>query len=274
MNFDERTLLPMTAPTLHVSVVSHRQNPLVRRLLDDLSRQVRGADLMVTLTLNTREDHDFNPGEYPFSLHLIHNERPLGFAANHNRAFRHGMRIRRSDYYCVLNPDVLLLQDVFQHLIPKLGRHPSVGIIAPLVRHPDGHLEDSARRLPTPASILLRVVGRKSAIAEPRSRELSFPDWVAGMFMLFPSRIYDELAGLDEKFFLYCEDVDICCRARLRGYQVAIDPETHIIHEARRASHRDLRHFSWHLRSMLQFFASPTFFRSWRYKRARRTGSA
>jgi N-acetylglucosaminyl-diphospho-decaprenol L-rhamnosyltransferase len=90
------------------------------------------------------------------------------------------------------------------------------------------------------------------------------------MFMLFPSRVYEELAGLNEKFFLYYEDVDICCRARLRGYEVALDPAAQIVHEAQRASRRDLRHFGWHLRSMMRFFMSSTFFRCWRCNRMRR----
>jgi len=82
------------------------------------------------------------------------------------------------------------------------------------------------------------------------------PDWVAGMFMLFRSPVFDELQGFDERYFLYYEDVDLCRRLRNRGYEVRLVPSISAVHDARRESHQSLRHLRWHLASILRFFLS------------------
>ena len=72
------------------------------------------------------------------------------------------------------------------------------------------------------------------------------PDWVAGMFMLFRKDVYAELAGFDERYFLYYEDVDLCWRLRKRGLDVRLVPTVSATHDARRQSRRSVRHLRWH----------------------------
>ncbi len=79
------------------------------------------------------------------------------------------------------------------------------------------------------------------------------PEWVAGMFMLFRSRDFQDLGGFDEQFFLYYEDVDICVRAWQKGMRILACPQVSVIHDARRDSRRSLRHLRWHLGSMARF---------------------
>ncbi len=74
--------------------------------------------------------------------------------------------------------------------------------------------------------------------------------------MLFRSEVYSELAGFDERYFLYYEDVDLCRRLRRRGYDVRLLPSVSAVHDARRESRRSLRHLRWHLASMLRFMVT------------------
>ena len=78
-------------------------------------------------------------------------------------------------------------------------------------------------------------------------------DWVAGMFMIFPSRIYREVKGFDTRFFMYLEDADICRRLKRAGYRVVCDTRQVVIHDARRSSFKNRQHLKWHMRSMLRF---------------------
>lgn len=80
------------------------------------------------------------------------------------------------------------------------------------------------------------------------------PDWVAGMFMLFPSAAFEAVGGFDENFYLYYEDVDICVRLRHLGYRVAVMRGASVVHNARRDSRRCLRFARWHAASMARYF--------------------
>jgi len=84
-------------------------------------------------------------------------------------------------------------------------------------------------------------------------------DWLAGLFLLFPFRLFTAINGFDERYFMYCEDVDICARFRLAGYGVFWDPRISVIHQAQRHSHRRLNHLKWHLVSLVRFFNSEVF---------------
>ena len=245
----------MTSAKVAVSVVSHRQIGLVHQLLRDMDRHCASNLLDVILTLNVAEELPFDLREFAFPITAVRNEYPKGFAANHNAAFAR----TSANVFCVVNPDIRLVQNPFPALLRSL--HEShTGIAAPLVVSPDGNIEDSARRLPTPWRIVQKILRRTHGPDYAICDKTIQPDWVAGMFMVFPSALFRKLHGFDERFFLYYEDVDICCRARMAGFQVALDPRVRVIHAARRESHRNLRYLFWHLRSMARFFTSATFY--------------
>lgn len=240
-------------PCVHLSIVSHGQGQLVDALLRDLARLCADIPLRVTLTLNLPEDLPFAAAGFPFPIEFIRNSDTKGFGANHNAAFRQGPRCR---YFCVANPDIRLREEVFAPLLAALDETAMAGLAAPLVRAPDGKLEDNARRLPTPFSILAKAAGHIEA-----SWSGDQPDWVAGMFMLFPAEVFERIGGFDERFHLYYEDVDICCRLRLAGYGICLVRAAQVTHAARRESHRKLLYMGWHLASMARFFTSRVFVR-------------
>lgn len=248
--------LAETPDSVAISIVSHGQTGLLRTLLEDLDNRCRGLPLHLVVTLNKNEplDGPLEGGHLP--LTVVRNRVPVGFAANHNRAFE---IVRTYDYFCALNPDVSLPTDPFPRLIERL-KHKELGIIGPALKNPQGEIEASGRPVPTPQGILFKAL----CLGQDRHYELphglSYPDWIVGTFMLFPSQVFAELGGFDEKFFLYYEDVDICLRARFKGYQVGLDPGVHIVHEAQRKSRRHPKYLWWHLRSMTRFFLSPPFY--------------
>ena len=200
------------------------------------------------LTVNVEEKLPFDESSFDIPLRILHNESAKGFGANHNAAFRRA----QGRYFCVLNPDMRLNADPFPVLIEALA-DPRVGVAAPRVANPAGETEDSARRYPT-----LWVIVRKAFTrAQHHDYEVTNvplrPEWVAGMFMLFRSEVFRQLGGFDERYFLYYEDVDLCLRLRGLGYDALLEPRAVALHDARRASHRDLRHFVWHARSLARF---------------------
>ena len=232
-----------------LSVVSHGQGPMVRRLLDDLVSLRPPSLRRIVVTCNIPEPLE-PPAATSFAIEVISNPVPAGFGSNHNAAFERC----REPVFAVCNPDIRLERDPFPVLLEALsaGR----AIAAPAVVSPRGELEDSARRLLTPLDVLVRRVAKRADYREPA--------WLAGMFLVFRSEAFRRLRGFDEKYFMYCEDADICARAVLDGPGIAFCPQATVVHDAQRASRRSLRALQWHVASLLKFWVSPAF---WAYRR-------
>lgn len=241
-----------------ISVVSHRQAPLAHQLLQDIHHYCLHENLEVIVTVNVEEPLPFNENDFGFRVKIVHNKYPKGFGANHNAAFRS----RPSDFFGVLNPDLRLTQDPLTPLSSILLDN-RIGVISPLIMNRDRSIEDSARRLPTPGRLLKRCLNRgKDVKLDYEMDRLVYPDWLAGIFMLFSSEVFSRMKGFDERYYLYFEDVDLCSRLILAGYQVVLDPAVSVIHEARRDSHKNIRYFMWHIFSGLRFFSSRVFMAS------------
>jgi len=213
----------------------------------DLER-CTAVPLEVVLTVNVPEALPFDPRSFSYAVTVIENPAPKGFGANHNAAFR----AARGDYFCVVNPDIRLQGDPFPGLLRHLA-DPRVGVVGPGVRNLAGDLEDSARRFPTLTTLVRKAFAKGTQIDYPLHDAPFEPDWLAGMFLLFRSATFREMGGFDEGYFLYYEDVDLCLRLRAAGYRAVWVPDVPVVHDARRESRRNLRYFSWHLRSILRY---------------------
>lgn len=238
---------------ISISIVSHAQMGLIAELLADLESHCQESRFEVILTLNLGEELPFALDGFSWLIKIVRNAVPKGFGANHNQAFKRAT----GKYFCVLNPDIRLVGDPFPTLVTCL-KDPLLGVVAPLVLGADGTPEDSARRFPSPVRILRKMLGASNPDYVLKDAPLH-PDWVGGMFMLYPLHVFERLGGFDEKYFLYYEDVDICARLRLLGYEVAVCPHAKIIHHAQRSSHQSVRYARWHLTSMMRFFFSPVY---------------
>jgi len=240
--------MPPAAPPsgITVSVVSHNQIRMALEFIGDL-RTLCAPDLRIILTSNVPEDLE----AVPAGVEIVRNAVRKGFGANHNAAFR----LAKTPYFCVANPDIRLAADPFPALLRTLA-DTGAGVVAPLVRSPSGTIEDSARRFPTFAALARKLLGRAPRLDYAIGAERLRPDWVAGMFMLFPAASYAALGGFDERYFLYYEDVDLCARLRRAGREVVLEPAAEVVHHAQRASRRNLRHAWWHLHSAGRFLLS------------------
>lgn len=244
------------ATDISLSVVSHSQIELVKDLLDDLESHCAESCFEVILTLNLEEKLPFDLSEFSYPIKVIRNTMPLGFGANHNQAFKHAS----GRYFCVVNPDIRLTNNPFSQLLAGLG-DPTHGVVAPAVFGKEGAMEDSARHFPSPLKILCKALGGCGDSEYVIKNQPIYPDWVGGMFMMFPYRIFEVLGGFDERYFLYYEDVNLCGRLILLGYKVVLYPNSQVIHTAQRSSHRNMQYFRWHLSSMIRFFLSSVYWR-------------
>jgi GT2 family glycosyltransferase len=237
----------MTVPRLSISIVSHRHGELVHDLLADLNA-IGLESAEVILTLNVPGEKNVVPQGFSLPLVVVENPVPRGFGANHNAAFA----LSKGEYFCVLNPDIRIAANPFPTLIEHLAKR-RAGVVAPEVRNSSGKIEDNARPFPALSNPLVKALflpWRGAGATSPGP----YPDWVAGMFMLFPREAFSSVGGFDEWYFLYYEDVDLCARLRVAGWEVALCESVGVVHDARHDSHKHLRYFYWHVRSMARYF--------------------
>ncbi|MBS1132394.1 MAG: glycosyltransferase family protein [Proteobacteria bacterium] len=230
-----------------VSIVSHGHGAMVSRLVEQVLACPEVGQVIVTY--NVPETFLVSTDE---RIEVIVNPLVRGFGANHNAAF---LRIREP-FWCVLNPDVELVENPFPVLLAALTND-SVALAAPLIINSLGEVEDSIRYFPTPISLASKFLGKDSSRYAVSAGAPDFsPEWVAGMFMLFQAHAFSGLKGFDERYFLYYEDVDICWRAWQAGFSVVACPAVAAIHHAQRASRVSWQHRRWHLASMLRFLSN------------------
>lgn len=230
------------------SVVSHRQGALLTGLLDDLARLAPLQLAHLIITLNLPEQEPRLPA-LPFRVTVLRNAAPLGFGANHNAAFAHCT----SDWFWILNPDLRLPANPLPALLG--AARPSDVIVAPQVIEA-GRVADAARLLPTPARLARRrLLGQRELPEEQGGRY----DWLAGMCLLVRSAAFRNLDGFDERYRMYCEDVDLSLRAQLAGGTLQRVAAVQVQHESQRASGRSLRHLGWHVQSLLRLWSSAAY---------------
>jgi GT2 family glycosyltransferase len=176
---------------------------------------------------------------------LLCNPVNRGFAT----AVNQGVKATLAPYVLLANPDVSFRGNDVEALVALLERYPHVAAVAPRLVFPDGRPQLSLRRFPNHANIWL---SRQSPLRffeslVPMSARYTMHDpkvaspveAVAATFLLIRREAYDLVGGMDEEYFLYVEDTDLCKRWHDRGLEVWIDPSVQVPHAWQRGSSKD-----------------------------------
>jgi N-acetylglucosaminyl-diphospho-decaprenol L-rhamnosyltransferase len=191
------------------------------------------------------------------------SEKNLGYGPAANLGMEHA----RGRAFLILNPDVQVQPGSIETLVAFQDEHAAVGIAGPRLHDPDGGLQYSARTFYTLKVILLRrtFLGRlfpkagalrEHLMLDWDHRDVRDVDWMLGGALLVRRAAYEDVGGMDERFFLYFEDVDWCSRMQRRGWRVTYVPHAVMIHDHQRASARGFltRGQRMHLESGLRFW--------------------
>lgn len=234
---------------------------------------VGGGDVLrVWITLNTPEpelERSIRQNPWPFDVRIIQNSNPLGFGANHNQAFAHAQALGQGDWFVVMNPDVIWPADaqLFWQQLVQDSWSADVGLLCPQQTTVHGAAQDFARMLPTPWGLAARSVRRYLGLKPGGlAPAVNAADWVNGACMVWRTDVFAALGGFDERYFLYCEDTDICLRLHLAGYRMA-EANAAVVHKAQRNSGKKWQHLAWHMKSLIRLWCSAAFWKYlWRFK--------
>jgi hypothetical protein len=174
--------------------------------------------------------------EFP-GVALIANSQNHGFAAANNQ----GIRASSGRYLLLLNPDTIVLDGAIDKMIDWCDRHPDVGCAGCQVFETETVIQRTCFSDPSPLNVLLIETGLHAVF--PNSHFFGAPayswwdrmdetavDVVSGMFMLIPRSVLDQVGLLDESFFIYAEEADLCRRIRHAGFLCVFTPIARILH--------------------------------------------
>ena len=191
-------------------------------------------------------------------VRVLENPRPLPLAANLNL----GIAATTGEYVLAVNPDAIPEPGAVAELVAFADAHPRAGVVGPQMRWPDGTWQPTRRRFPTVRGTLARRVlrrpyesQREHYLLDERPAGPVEADWMLLAFLLLRRSMLDELDGLDAGFRHYCEDIDLCYRAKLAGWERWYVPSAVVVHEYAAVIDRRFlsRHTLWHLRGMARF---------------------
>ena len=176
---------------------------------------------------------------------LVHQWPNLGFAGGNNVAFRHA----RGRYVVLLNSDTVVRPGWLTRLVDYGDSHPRAGLVGPKLLNPDGTLQYSCRSFPSLGAGVFRhtpfewLAPKNRFVGDYLMRDWDHDsprevDWLSGACLMARRAMIDEIGGLDERYFMYFEDVDWARRAHNAGWEVHYVPEPAIIHEIGKSSDR------------------------------------
>jgi GT2 family glycosyltransferase len=159
---------------------------------------------------------------------VIYNHANLGFGPAINRAAAQA----HGETLLMLNPDCLITQDALQRLLDVLASEKKVGLVGAVVCDAQGVPDPASfRRDPVLGRALATLLRRKGGVnAQNVPDHVIEAEAVSGAVMLMPLRVFELLNGFDEKYFLHCEDLDLCRRVRDAGWRVLLAGDVRVLH--------------------------------------------
>ncbi|HXK34815.1 MAG TPA: glycosyltransferase family 2 protein [Dehalococcoidia bacterium] len=247
-----------------VVIVTYNSAAFIGECLRTLEDRTRGVSFETIVVDNASPDGtaDIVAREFP-GVRLIRRDSNAGLAV----AVNEGARLATGDVLVWANPDIRFEEDALTPIVWYLRDHPDVGALGPRLVDPDGSVQLSCRQFPgfrtaifNRYSLATRLlpwnpVSRAYLMTDFDHATVRDVDWVSGAFMAVPRRVFEELGGLDEGYFLYNEDVDFCQRVHRAGYRVVYFPETQVVHHIGGSSrHAPLRMIVARHRSMWRYY--------------------
>lgn len=246
-----------------IGIVTYNHQRFIAQCLDSVAESLSLNSFKVVLIDNCSSDGSAQTaGDRHPSIEIFEQPHRCSFAANNNLAFRSF----HSEYFLMLNPDTVLEKGVIDTLVEFMDAHPDCGACGPRLVFPDGSLQYSCRRFPTIWSVLLRRSpirlllprekrGMKHLMITDSHNNAMQVDWMLGACLLVRRAAIMGAALLDERFPLYCEDIDLGLRLKKGGWKVYYLPSATVIHHhlAKSDSKFFCRESLLHAISMIRF---------------------
>jgi hypothetical protein len=230
---DRQSYEAVVEPEVDVVVVSYRSAETLRGCVAALV-EMPGVNVVV---VDNASPDDSAATVEDLPIDLVRAPRNGGFAYGCNLGAARG----RAPYLLFLNPDARIDAAALQTMLAVLRQDMGTGLVGPRILDDDGSLSYSLRRLPrlrstyAQAVFLHRLWPRASWSDEMIRDETAYErpatvEWLSGACMFVRRSAFEAVGGWDERFFLYCEDTDLCVRLQQAGHAVRFEPRAEVHH--------------------------------------------
>lgn len=229
---------------LSITICSWNTVSDLEKCLASLESVQNEANFEVIVVENNSEDDSEEMVRTKFGwVKLLPQSVNLGFTKGHNLALGHAM----GEILALLNSDTIVHPGAIAEIVKFIRSTPDAGVVGPKLLNTDGSLQMSCRRFPKPMAAAFRntLLGRlfpnnkftaDYLMADSDHESVRTVDWVSGAALFISKRLYDEIGGLDEEFFMFSEDVDYCRRCWNAGFKVYYLPSAVITHAIGRST--------------------------------------
>lgn len=214
--------------TLSVVIVSYQVRYYLAQCLDSLNRALEGMDGEVIVVDNHSSDDTvpYIRKHYPW-VRLIANNHNLGFARANNIA----LNLAQGEYILFVNPDVVVSENALKDCVCYLSEHDDAGALGVCMLNRDGSRAlESRRGVPTPMTAFYKMSGLCGLYPKSRHFGRYYMGWlpwnfpveieiVSGAFTMMRTAVMRQMAGYDEEYFMYGEDIDLSYRLLKAGYK-------------------------------------------------------
>src|SRR5437867_315104 len=217
--------------TVSIVIVSFNARSDLERCLESLHVTPPEASHEILVVDNRSTDGSAESARRWPDVRVIEQELNVGFA----RATNTGIRASTGTALLLLNSDTLVPPGAIDRLLALLEAEPQVAVVGPRLVDGNGRAELSFGRMIGPLNEWRQKRIARSGLVESLTRKRHYPDWVSGACLLVRRSDAEAVGLLDERYFMYAEDVDFCAAIRARGRQVLFTPDVEIVHQRGRS---------------------------------------
>ncbi|MBN1298780.1 MAG: glycosyltransferase family 2 protein [Actinobacteria bacterium] len=191
---------------------------------------------------------------------LIANSQNLGFSKANNIAIKKS----NARYVMLLNSDCEVYQGSIEKLVNFMQNHPEAGVAGPKIINSDGSIQLSCRRFPSffdagMHSLLEHIIpgnrfSRRYKLADVNREKPFEVDWVSGSAMILRRRALNDSGLLDENYFMYVEDIDLCYQMWKKGWKVYYNPYSSMLHHVGKSTHHGATAASVRMQKSIFYF--------------------
>lgn len=213
---------------LSIIIPSFNTKKLLKQCIDSIKKNRGNLKLEIIVVDNGSTDSSVEMVR-KLKVKLIENKENLGFA----KAVNQGIKKAKGEHLFLLNSDAVVQPGALEAMVKFAKTHPLAGVVGGRLLNPDGSVQASVYHFPS----LIRAIrefwfNQKDTYQKyvPQFDQPVVVDAVTGSTMLIPKNIIDEIGLLDEKYFMYFEDLDYCRRAKKAGYKTYYLPRVEFVH--------------------------------------------
>lgn len=254
---------------LSIVIVNFMNYSLTLKCVDSVVNNIGNIDYEIIIIDNCSPNESYEELNNTYkdidNIKVFKNEKNNGFGFGNNV----GVEKSSGKYILFLNPDIVILENAIGNMLKEIEKDNSIGLLSGKLLNSDYSVQQSCRRIipinqfvacRTPFSKIvpnkyIEKCNNKYLMNDFKHDSIMEVDWVMGACMLIKKELFLQVGGFSKEYFMYFEDVDLCCKVRAQGKKIVYFPEAKMIHLHRQESIKSFNKMSLvHFKSMCKFY--------------------